>query len=157
MNEISITTLVPAPPKVVWPILEDFFGIGNFHPYITSVDELTDGKMGVGGSRRCHFNDGTNIVETVVEWDDKTGYKVDLSDYNLPVKWAQGELRILESKTDSEITEVMLTMRYQMKFGPVGKLLHYAILRPKITSRLTNVLQGLSDYASGIPVVKLAS
>lgn len=157
MNEISETILIPADSKVVWPLLEDFFGIGNFHPYITSVDELTDGKMGVGSSRRCHFNDGTHVVETIAEWYDKAGYRVDLSDFKLPLKWAQAEFRILESETGSETTEVRMTMRYQMKFGPLGTLMHYVMLRPMITSRFRNILRGLSDYASGLPVVKVAT
>lgn len=157
MNEVSMTVPIPAPSKDVWPLLEDFFGIGNFHPYITSVDELTESKMGVGTSRRCHFVDGTQIVETVIEWQDKVGYKIDLSDYKLPVKWAQAELRILESETGSEVTEVMMTMRYQMKFGPLGILMHYAMLRPMITSRFRNILRALGDYAQGLPVVKFAA
>ena len=63
----------------------------------------------------------------------------------------------MDSESGSETTEVRMTMRYQMKYGPVGVLMHYVMLRPMINSRFKNILKGLGDYARGLPVAKFAT
>ena len=62
---------IDATPDAVWAVLGRFMHIHEFSSRIDSVDALTDVDGGVGSKRRCHFSDGTSVVEEVTEWEDK--------------------------------------------------------------------------------------
>ncbi len=66
METIRRTKLIDASKAAVWSALGDFQWIGNYHPYITSVDLNTEHNGGLGSQRTCHFNDGTQINEEIV-------------------------------------------------------------------------------------------
>ena len=60
---------ISASPEAVWAVLGDFMNIDRFAPEIAKVDALTEGENGVGSRRRCHFANGTSLVEEVISWE----------------------------------------------------------------------------------------
>jgi len=61
------------------------------------------------------------VVERVIEWEPGRRLKVELSEMNLPVKWALAEMS-LSSINDHE-TEALISMVFQPRFGLLGALM----------------------------------
>lgn len=61
------TLVIDASPKAVWGVLGRFMHIDEFAPFVETVEALTSGDDQVGSKRRCHFTDGSAMVEEVTE------------------------------------------------------------------------------------------
>ncbi len=86
---------IHATPDTVWAVLSRFMHIDEFAPLVKSVDALTDGEDGISSKRRCHFDNGTSVVEEVTEWEANRGYRVRLSEMAaMPVHEMQAELSV---------------------------------------------------------------
>ncbi len=118
--------------------------IDEFAPQVKSVDALTDGEDGVGSKRRCHFENGTSLVEEVTEWEDNRGYRVRLSDMAaMPLHEACAELSV--EPLDSKRSRVKWSMDYRMKYGPVGWILGQTMMKVMMGKILDGNLEGLAD------------
>ena len=71
---------IDATPDALWAVIGRFMHIDEFAPLIKSVDALTDGEDGVGSKRRCHFDDGSSVLEEVTKWEANRMYRVRLSE-----------------------------------------------------------------------------
>lgn len=57
------------------------------------------------------------------------------------------ELEIEMQEQSSGATLVVLTLRYVMKFGPIGKILGATAVRKELTGVANKLLRGLAHYA----------
>ena len=144
MSTIRVSLNINAPADQVFQVIGDFFGIGRFHPYITTVDKAVDKGDGVGSVRICHFKDGTQVTETIKEWHQGSGYKVELSGYSFPLKYAFAEFSVLPGESSNTSVAAMV-IRYQVKYGPLGALMNLLMIRPLLKKRLSDVLTGLEN------------
>lgn len=85
---------IEAPADRVWAVLGRFMHIDDFHPRVSKVDVLSDATTGVGASRRCHFKDGTSVIEKVIDWQDGRAYRAELSEFSLPLNKAIATLKV---------------------------------------------------------------
>ncbi|MDJ0824668.1 MAG: SRPBCC family protein [Rhodobacter sp.] len=139
--ERSLT--IDAAPEVLWAILSRYMHIDEFAPEITSVDALTDGEVGLGSKRRNHFQNGTSLVEEVIEWTPGSGCTVQLSDMAaMPLHEASSEIQVTPTGGRSKVT---WTFDYRFRFGPLGWLMGQTMMRMMMGKIIDANLQGLSE------------
>ncbi|MBO9445499.1 SRPBCC family protein [Ruegeria sp. R14_0] len=148
---------IDAQPHAIWSILSRFMHIDEFAPQVTSVDALTTGKNGVGSKRRCHFENGTSLVEEVTDWHVNKGYRVRLSEMAaMPLTEGHAEIKI-EPLANGR-SRVIWSMDYQMKYGPLGWLMGQTLMRAMMGRVLDGNLKALADKAQAddIPYMQFA-
>ncbi|MCG7520075.1 SRPBCC family protein [Ruegeria sp. Ofav3-42] len=151
------TLEIDARPEAVWAILSRFMQIDEFAPQVTSVDALTTGEIGVGSKRRCHFENGTSLVEEVTDWQVNKGYRVRLSEMSaMPLTEAHAAITI-KPQANSR-SRVIWSMDFQMKYGLVGWLMGQTILKAMMGRVLDGNLKALADKAQAdeIPHMQFA-
>jgi|TARA_B100000809_G_C14935465_1_gene458451 uncharacterized protein YndB with AHSA1/START domain len=158
--QVYVSRQISLPAEDLWRHLSDFSGVARFHPFVETADQLSASNEGVGARRKCNFYDGKSVVERVIEWEPGRRLKVELSEMNLPVKWALAEMS-LSSINDHE-TEASISMVFQPKFGLLGALMGVLMMKPMMRKIFSQVLHGLEHHArtgevigkGGAPVVK---
>ena len=143
METVEKSISIDAPQEVVWKAIADFQGIGEFHPYIKTVDLLTENNGGLGSKRTCHFNDGSNIDEEIIEWVDGEKYTINGSNFSIsiPLKVLHGTVGV---RTVAGMSEAYMKVKYQPKFGLIGKLMSTLLIKRALTKRIEVVLAGLN-------------
>lgn len=141
----NVRTLdIDATPDAVWAVLGRFMHIDEFSPGIKSVDALTEGEDGVGSKRRCHFDNGTSLVEEVTEWEANRRFRVQLSEMgSVPFREAHADLSV--GPIDNGRTRVSWGIAFRAKYGPLGWLLGQAMLKPMMGKAIDGNLKGLAD------------
>ena len=135
---------VESTPETVWAVIGRFMHIDEFAPMVKSVDALTDGEDGVGSKRRCNFDNGTSIVEEVIDWKPNSSYRVRLSDMEpMPLHEALAELSV--APLNNGRSKVTWSMDYRVKYGPFGWLLGQTMMRRMMGKVLDDNLKGLAD------------
>ncbi|WP_114286148.1 SRPBCC family protein [Candidatus Halocynthiibacter alkanivorans] len=138
------TLVIDASPDAVWDVLGRFMHVDEFAPLVKSVDALTDGEDQVGSKRRCHFDDGSSLVEEVTEWEAHRRYRVRLSETApMPLNEAYAELSIKPQGPGQ--THVEWSMDYRVKYGPFGWMLGQTLMKMMMGKILDGNLKGLAD------------
>ncbi len=135
---------IDATPDAVWSVAGRFMHIDEFAPLVDSVDALTEGEDRVGSKRRCHFDNGTSVVEEVTAWEPNRKYRVRLSDMAaLPLVEAHADVAV--EALDNGGTKVIWGMDYRVKFGPFGWLLGQTVMKRALGKVIDGNLKGLAD------------
>jgi len=145
MIHFERTIEINANPDNVWAVLSRFMHIDEFAPLIKSVDALTDGEDGVGSKRRNHFDNGTSLVEEVIEWDvNRRYYRVRLSEMlSMPLHEAYADVSV--EPMDNGHSMVKWGMDYRVKYGFFGWLLGNTMMKMMMSKVLDGNLKGLAD------------
>ncbi len=135
---------IDATPDALWEVISRFMHIDEFAPLVKAVDALTDGEDGVGSKRRCHFDDGSSVVEVVTEWEANRRYRVRLSEMAaMPLHEAHADISI--APLDSGRTRVTWGMDYRVKYGPFGWILGQTMMKMMMGKILDGNLNGLAN------------
>ena len=135
---------IDATPDALWAVIGRFMHIDEFAPLIKSVDALTDGEDGVGSKRRCHFDDGSSVLEEVTKWEANRMYRVRLSEMTaMPLNEMYAELSV--EPLDNGRARVKWGMDYRVKFGPFGWLLGQTMMKLMMGKILDGNLKGLAN------------
>jgi hypothetical protein len=134
---------IEAPADRVWAVLGRFMHIDDFHPRVSKVDVLSDATAGVGARRRCHFQDGTSVVEKVIDWQDGRAYRAELSEFSLPLKKAVVTLSV--EPVDAGRSHAKMSMDFEVKFGPIGWLMGKTMMSRMMGGLFLIVLRGLEE------------
>ena len=141
MTIATHTRTIEAPAADVWHVLADFAHVDLHHPAVERVSMLSESQQGVGTTRICHFYDGTSATETVTHWVEGESFRVDLSDFSMPVKRADAEMVV---KADGpNRSSVTLTMNFEMKGGMLGGVAGGLVVRPMMQRMFKRVFDGL--------------
>ena len=137
---------IDSAPQNVWAVLSRFMEIGDFAPEITKVEALSQNPSGLGAKRRCHFKNGSNLVEEVTQWDENRRYRVKMTDLDpMPLKESYAEIAITPNKPGK--TKVIWSMDYRVKYGPIGWLMGQTVMKMMMGGILDANLKGLADLA----------
>lgn len=148
MITLQHTLDLDASPAQVWSVLGRFMHIDEFHPRVTKVDALTDARTGVGATRRCHFKDGTSAVERVVDWTEGSLYRVQLSEFSMPLK--QLFMALSVAPLANERARVTMELRFEVKFGPLGWLMGKTMMAGMMGKMMAMVLGGLEARVKSV-------
>jgi len=140
------TIKVNLPATKVWKVLEDFSSVEKFATTITSSPIVGDITSGVGAKRKCTFSDGASLVEQITEYQQGEGYKMELSEFTLPLKSMLAEMRV--KKIDENSCEIYMSADFVVKAGPLGWLMGQLIMRPVMKGVFKKVMTGLAYHCA---------
>jgi len=138
------TLKVNVPAEKVWQVLEDYSRIENFAMTIKSSACVNDISSGLGAQRSCTFNDGSSLVEEIIEYKEGQGYKMDLSNHSMPLKSMQSEMKV--TAIDENSSEIYMSADFIVKGGPLGWVMGHLIMRPVMKSIFMKVMSGLAYH-----------
>ncbi|NQZ27167.1 MAG: SRPBCC family protein [Colwellia sp.] len=130
----------------IWQVLEDFSSVEKFAATIKSSPIVNDISSGLGAKRLCTFTDGSSLVEEIIEYQEGQGYKMALSEFSLPLKSMQAEMRV--KAIDANSCELYMSANFVVKAGPLGWLLGQLIMRPVMKSVFKKVMTGLAYHCA---------
>ena len=144
MTTASFTHPIPAPAKDVWPALAAYESVHHYHPLVERVSMSSEQQRGIGASRTCHMYDGTAVDEVVVDWQEGQGYKVELSNFSMPLKSATATLQV--RSTGERSSEVSIVMDFVVKGGPFGWVMGQLLMKPMMRRMFGKVLRSLEHH-----------
>ena len=144
-HHTEATLKVEVPKQKVWQVMEDFSSVENFAATISSSPIVGDINSGVGAKRLCTFNDGSSLVEEIVGFQEGRGFKMTLSEYSLPLKSMQAEMKVRE--IDENSCEIYMSSEFVVKAGPLGWLMGQFVMRPVMKSVFKKVMSGLAYHS----------
>jgi len=146
MQTVSATRRIKASQNAIWSLIADVRRIADWHYNIATVDLLSSAPTGIGAARRCNFHDGSNVREDVVAVTEEQRILMKLSEFSVPMK--RLELEITLRRLAAEETEAVLTLRYVVKYGILGRILGATVVRKELTGVTTKLLAGLDLHAT---------
>lgn len=146
MTRIKNEIHIDAPQEQVWDILADLGGIKNYNPSVTNSYYLPGEKRGIGAARHCDLKPFGSVEETAIQWDEGRSYTPLLHDGKKvpPFKKATGRLAV---RSNGSGTVASMTLEYDLKYGPLGKLMDLVMVRSQFQKVIPTVLDGLKKYA----------
>jgi hypothetical protein len=136
--------IINATPEAIWAVISRYMHIDEFAPQVKSVDALTKGEDGVGSKRRCHFENGTSLVEEVIDWQAGKSYRIQLSEMDaMPIHEMYADIT-LHPQSNSQVN-VVWGMDYRVKFGPFGWLLGQTLMKLMMGKIVDENLKGLAE------------
>lgn len=146
-HHIETTIRVKVPANKVWDILKDFGSVERTSASVESSPILGDIQSGIGTKRKLNFYDNTSVVEEITEYSEGSSFKMELSEFSMPMKHIVAELKV--NPMDKDSCEVSMSMDFVVKAGPFGWLLGLLVLRPVLTNKvLKSELLGLAYHAA---------
>jgi len=140
------TLKVNIPAEKVWQALEDYSSIENFAMTIKSSASVNDINTGLGAKRSCTFNDGSSLVEEIIEYQAGQGYRMDISNHSMPLKSMQAEMKV--AVIDENSCEIYMSADFVVKGGPLGWVMGQLIMRPVMKSIFKKVMTGLAYHCA---------
>ena len=105
---------VHLPATKVWEVLADYARIEKFASTIISSPIVGQTQSGLGAQRRCTFNNDTSLVETIVEYKEGQGYKMEISEHTLPLKNMFAEMSV--KAIDANSSEISMSADFVVKW-----------------------------------------
>lgn len=138
------TLKVNLPADKLWAILADFSSVEHFAATIKSSPIVGDIQSGLGAKRCCTFNDGSSLVEEIIEFQDGQGFKMELSEHSLPLKSMFAEMKV--TAIDANSSEVYMSADFVVKGSPLGWIMGHLIMRPVMKGVFKKLMSGLAYY-----------
>lgn len=136
---------VKVPKQKIWQVMQDFSSVEKFAATIKSSPIVSDVKSGVGAKRLCTFNDGSSLVEEITDFQEGQGFKMTLSEFSLPLKSMQAEMKV--SEIDEDYSEIYMSSDFVVKGGPLGWLMGQFLMRPMMKGVFKKVMSGLAYHS----------
>jgi len=154
MVRISGQIEIDASRERVWDILADLGGVKQYHPGLRDSHYHPGETRGVGASRHCDLKPFGSLEETAIAWHEGESYTLEIHDARKapPFRKAIGTLAVREQGTG---TVVSMTLEYELKYGPVGRLMDRLMVRPQFEKVVPAVLGGLKRFAESQGVAQL--
>jgi hypothetical protein len=139
-NAIRIETT----PDKVWSVLASLDALARYDPGVSKSEIVSAAKEGPGAARRCDLTPGGWFKERVVEWRPNEALSFELFECSLPVRRLRHGYTLVR---DGGATIVRQRMEYELKLGPLGKLLDAVMVRRKWNAGIQGFLAGLKRFA----------
>jgi ligand-binding SRPBCC domain-containing protein len=143
MTVLENSVRIDAPPEKVWSVLASLDALERYDPGVVKSEIVTSSHEGQGAARRCDLKPGGWFKERVAEWTPNQSLSFELFECTLPVR------RLKHSYTltsDGSGTTVHQRMEYELKFGPIGKLMDAMMVRKKWDAGIKGFFSGLKHY-----------
>jgi len=139
------TLKVNVPAEKIWQVLEDYNNIDRFAMTIKSSASVNEINSGLGAKRTCTFNDGSSLVEEIIEYQEGQGYKMDISNHSMPLKSMQSEMKV--TAIDENCSEIYMSADFVVKGGALGWIMGQLIMGPVMKSIFKKVMIGLAYHS----------
>jgi len=130
----------------IWQVLADYSSVERFAITIKSSPLVGDIQSGLGAKRKCTFNDGSSLVEEIIDYQDGIGFKMALSEFSLPLKHMEAEMKV--TPLDENRSEIYMSSDFVVKGGIFGRFLGHFVMRPIMKGVFTKVMTGLAFHSA---------
>ena len=152
MHEVRVDRVIDISADEAWAILDDFGGIYRFHPLVERSPIKNGVGSGLGAARVCHFHDGSQITEQIIDYTAGEAYEVEITDPgNFPLVTAIARLAV-EPLAEAK-SRVSFNMAFKPKFGALGWIMAKTVMARQFRKILGRVLAGLEQHAKTGEVV----
>ena len=132
---------IAATPDQVWEVLADLDRLHEYDPVVTRSAVVGGQQEGVGAQRRCDARQGRYFVEAATEWDQPNRLQFTIIDCNLPTRDLTHTYTFETTPSGTRVNQVM---RYDTRFGPLGAILNWVMIRRKTDHGIKGFLAGLN-------------
>lgn len=139
MSTITSAVTVNASLDAAWEAISNVGRVEGWHPQVRRSPVLTPEPTGIGAQRRCHFYDGTSVVETVAALKDREMVQVELSEFSMPFSQASIVIRLQE--LGPKQVEIGLEFDFDVKDGMDAER-----LKPTMNQMFAHILEGLDRH-----------
>lgn len=147
MRRLEDQIEIHAPRAVVWGILSDFSGVATWAPYLRSSSPVGDVEAGVGAYRVLRHFWGFRLEESVIEWDEGTGYAFDVVTVPFPIKDVRETWQVV---SENGRVSVRTTVEYDTHLGPLGGAVDSVLVSRLVRREMREGLKGLKRHAETI-------
>ncbi len=141
-TENSLKVNIPA--AQIWQVLADFSSVERFATTIKTSPIVSDITSGLGTKRLCTFNDGSSLVEEIIDFQDGQGFNMELSEFSLPLKSMFAKMSV--KAIDENSSELYMSADFVVKGGPLGWVMGQLIMRPVMKGVFKQLLTGLAYH-----------
>jgi len=143
MTILENSIRIDAAPAKVWRVLTALDELDRFDPGVAKSEIVTPSREGPGSARRCDLKPGGWFKEKVAEWKPNESLSFELFECSLPVRRLKHRYTLTP---DGAGTIVRQRMEYELKFGPIGKLMDALMVRKKWDAGIKGFFAGLKRY-----------
>ncbi|MGF1753538.1 SRPBCC family protein [Vibrio makurazakiensis] len=143
-HQIEKKIQVKVPANKLWQVMSDFCSVENYALTIKASPIINDIHSGLGAKRLCTFNDGTTLVEEIVEYDEGRRMKIVLSEYSMPLKSMSVEMAVKSINDDT--SELTMSSEFVVKAGPAGWVMGKLVMEPMMKGVFKKLMSGLAYY-----------
>jgi ligand-binding SRPBCC domain-containing protein len=143
MTVLENSIRIDAPPEKVWSALASLEVLDRYDPGVAKAEIVSQTREGPGSARRCDLRPGGWFKERISEWRPHEALAFELYECTLPVRRLRHSYRLVP---DGSGTVVQQRMEYQLRFGPVGKLLDAVVVKRKWIAGIKGFFAGLKRY-----------
>ena len=144
MTVLENSIRIDATPEQVWSVLASLDALAKYDPGVSKSEIVSSTKEGPGAARRCDLKPGGWFKERVADWRPNEALSFELYECTLPVRRLRHDYTLVR---EGSATVVRQRMEYELKFGPLGKLLDAVMVRRKWNAGIKGFLSGLKRYA----------
>ena len=148
MTVLENSIRIDAPPDKVWAVLESLDVLHRYDPGVARSQNHLGRAAEPGAARRCDLRPGGWFKERVADWRPHKALAFELTECSLPVRALRHSYTLVP---DAGGTVVHQRMEYQLKFGPLGKLLDAIVVRGKWAAGIRGFFRGLKQYVESQP------
>lgn len=138
-NQITINASI----EKVWGILADVESVQHYNQLVKTVKRTSENKEGLGASRHCDFHPNGFAKERVIVFEPKKQISFELIDSSWPVKNMKWHTRLTN---DGSSTVLSQDMEYEVKYGPLGKILDALVMKKKMHQTIEELFVNLKKY-----------
>ena len=146
MTVLENSIRIDATPEQVWSVLASLDALAKYDPGVARSEIVSPVTEGPGAARKCDLTPGGWFKERVADWRPNETISFELYECTLPVRRLRHSYALVREGT---VTVVRQRMEYELKLGPVGRLLDALMVRRKWTAGIKGFLTGLKSYAEG--------
>lgn len=143
MTVLENSILINAPPEKVWSVLAKLDALVQYDPGVKTVELISASHQGPGAARKCDLVPGGWFKEKVVDWTPHEALSFELFECTLPVRSLKHSYTLTP---EGGGTLVRQRMEYELKLGPLGKLLDTLMVRRKWDAGIKAFFAGLKHY-----------
>lgn len=145
MSSFTEDIVIGASPEAVWAVLGDIGSIADWNPGVRN-SYLVGDSTEMGGRRHCELGGKNYLDEEVVRWEALRHLTMRITATNLPFK--EADIRFTLVPVDNG-TQVTVSPIYSLKFGLLGTLMDYLVVRRRYAKGMQDLLAGLKTAVEG--------
>lgn len=143
MTVLENSIRINASPEKVWSVLSSLDVLDQYDPGIKKSEVVSPSKEGPGSARKCDLAPGGWFKERVAEWKPHETISFELFECTLPVRSLRHRYTLTR---EGGATLVRQRMEYELKYGPLGKLMDAMMVRKKWDAGIKGFFAGLKHY-----------
>ena len=145
-NQVQIKTNCNSDANNAWNKLQNFSIPHKYIPFLQNTMILNNKSNGIGTSRRV-FTKYSYTDETIIEWDEGSGYTIKLHRNNQePFPFTSATFTYKIIPIDKHSCELIGTFKYNLPFGIIGRIVNQLLLSIIIRYNIRRVIMGMKSY-----------